>query len=85
MSIMEEAELLVNGERRSDYGPARQSFDNIAAMWSVILGQPVTAKEVALCMVALKLVRELGRAKRDNLVDACGYLRLIEIMEMDGK
>jgi hypothetical protein len=57
----------------------------IGRIWSVILRREITAREVALCMVGLKLARETkqeGRAtvsELDNLVDMAGYLRLIEL------
>ena len=40
----------------------------------MILGQPVTPEQVGLCMVIVKLAREVNGHKRDNIVDAIGYL-----------
>jgi len=34
-----------------------------------------------MCLIALKLVRELHRAKRDNRVDICGYAGLLDHLQ----
>ena len=78
MTILEEAEQIINGERKDAYGPVEESFKKVATIWSVVLGYEVTPAQVALCMVGLKLVREVTTHKRDNLVDAAGYLGLME-------
>jgi hypothetical protein len=72
-TILQEAQGLIYGERQGDYGPPHETFEPIAQMWSAILGTPITAKQVALCMAALKLCREAYKPKRDNLVDLAGY------------
>lgn len=69
-----EAQRLVNGDRQADYGSPADNYRDIAAVWSGILGQPVTARQAALMMVGLKLAREAHKPKRDNIVDAHGYL-----------
>lgn len=79
-SILEEAERLVVGARGADYGHPSEDFGRTAKMWTAILGHPVTAADVALCMVALKLSREVNRPKRDNRVDAAGYLLTLEMV-----
>lgn len=81
MTIFEEAEQIVNGARQEQYGSAERSLDRIGQMWGAILGAVVDGRQVALCMAALKLARESHQPKRDNLVDACGYLRLAELRE----
>lgn len=77
-SEMLEANYLVNGDRQADYGSPAASYDQIAKIWSGLLGsklhRDITAREAALMMVALKLQRETQRPKRDNIVDAHGYL-----------
>lgn len=78
MSILEEAEALINGDRAEAYGDARRNWEEIAAMWSVILRQHVTPRQAVLCMVALKVAREAHHSKRDNAVDIAGYAGLLE-------
>ena len=73
-SIATEAVGLVTGDRQAAYGHPRDNFQETADLWSVVLGVTVTPEQVALCMVQLKLARELHNPKRDNIVDAIGYL-----------
>jgi hypothetical protein len=77
-SVLIEADIIINGERKEAYGDAKTSFENIAAGWSVIAGVPLTGSQVALCMVWLKVCREAHSHKRDNLVDIAGYTALME-------
>lgn len=82
-SAMDEAVKVVNGDRQEDYGDAKESFERIAALWSPLLGTPVTAKQVALCMIALKLSRATTSDKHDTVVDIIGYGMCLEkIMEV---
>lgn len=75
--ILDTAQNIINGDRRDDYGSARQSFETIAALWAPILGREVTAVEVSLCMIGLKVARALaGPEKRDSWIDMCGYAAL---------
>ena len=80
MNILEEANEITGGERNDSYGHPRTDFDRTAAFWSAIFGFPVTAEQVALCMIALKLSREVHKHKRDNLVDIAGYSRTREML-----
>lgn len=73
---------MINGPRRDSYGDANESFGRVAAVWSAILKHPVTPAQVALCMAGLKLCREANAHHRDNLVDLCGYVALIEKAEL---
>jgi len=70
--ILTEARLVV-GERREAYDDCRRNFERIARMWSVVLGMDVTAEQVALCMIAMKVARETFKHSRDNIVDIAGY------------
>lgn len=81
-SILAEAERIVGGDRQQDYGDMQTSFARVAGMWSIILGGArVTPRDVARCMIALKLTRDCNRAKRDNLVDIAGYARCAQNLE----
>lgn len=75
-SVLQEAEAVINGPRRESYGDAQESFNRVALLWSGILKTPVTAHQVALCMIGLKLCRESTKHQRDNLVDIAGYTEL---------
>lgn len=84
-SVLQEAERIINGDRRDDYGDVRDSFDVIAALWTPIIGTKVTAEKVALCMIQLKVARALNGYQRDSLVDIAGYAGcLAQIVGVDG-
>lgn len=69
---------LVDGDRQADYGPPEENMRRIGLAWSAILDTPVGPEQVALCMAALKLVREAHRHKSDNIVDAHGYIEIVD-------
>lgn len=77
-TILEEAQRLVYGERNADYGHPRDDFARSAAMWTALLGHAITPHQVAMCMVAVKLSREVNRPKRDNRTDGAGYFACLE-------
>ncbi len=79
-SINAEADRIINGQRREDYGPAKESFDKIATGWEVIFGTEVNAHQVVLAMVWLKTCRALQGFHRDSFVDICGYAGLAEVL-----
>ncbi|MDE2102854.1 MAG: hypothetical protein KGL39_36760 [Patescibacteria group bacterium] len=84
-SILEEA-LCVSGEsRQRDYGHPKINHERIAAVWNMQLGPklkaPISAREVALMMIGLKLAREVNTPKRDNLVDIAGYVNCLEMID----
>lgn len=61
-------------EREKQWGNAKTTHERIATVWSGILGVPVRADQVALCMVGMKLVRaEINPSDPDSLIDARGY------------
>jgi hypothetical protein len=80
-SVLDEAIRITDGARQADYGHPRDDFARTALMWSGVLasklreGAAVTAADVPLCMIAVKLARQSHRHKRDNLVDIAGYSR----------
>ena len=76
-SILSEAEEIVNGSRHSDYGDARKSFGRIATIASVMTGKELSPEDCCAVLIAVKLVRESFKHKRDNLVDLCGYAELM--------
>lgn len=82
-SILTEAAAIIEGPRRDAYGPAAESFSRIAVVWSALLQHPVTSHDVALCMIALKLLRESNKSARDNRVDICGYAALLDMLTED--
>ena len=88
-SILDEAKCITGGERRQDYGHPAEDFAHTALMWTGILapklrdGAVITAMDVPLCMIAVKLARQSNRHKRDNLVDIAGYARTAAMVAGD--
>lgn len=81
-SVLMEAHGLIHGPRHEDYGHPLDDFARTGKMWAAILGlDTVTPKQVALCMAALKISRQCNKPKRDNIVDGCGYLSTIEMIQ----
>jgi len=87
-SILVEAEALVNGDRAKQYGPIREDYSRVAAIFKAITGIPLTTEIAVAFMLAVKLSR-LGmtlqghaKHKRDNLTDLCGYAsKLNDLLE----
>lgn len=72
-SLAADALAAVTGPRQRDYAHPRINFQRIADLWTPILGTRVTPEQVALCMIQVKVAREMNRHTRDNLVDLIGY------------
>jgi hypothetical protein len=81
MNILQEADKLTSIDRNGSYGPPKQDFERTAKMWSAILNTEVSARQIALCMIALKLSRLAYRMKRDSIVDVAGYARTLEMID----
>lgn len=76
-TILQEAQRLVYGDRRSDYGHPADDYGRVAKIWSIILKREVSAEQAALCMIGVKLSRLCNEIKRDSLVDVAGYAEVV--------
>ena len=65
-------------ERRKSREAPKPHFQRVAQMWTAIIGCTISPEQVLLCMAALKIAREAGMHDPDNIVDAEGYLSLIQ-------
>jgi hypothetical protein len=77
MNILEKANQIVNErseEKERMYGPFETSMIKAADLASIMTGKEISAADMYLCMVALKLSRESFAHKEDNLLDAVAYL-----------
>jgi hypothetical protein len=65
-------------QRRQAYGEAAPLMAVVARRWSITLDHPVTAAEVVLCLIDLKLAR-LGHdsAHADSILDVAGYAAVL--------
>lgn len=80
-SILTEAANIVCNDRNKQYGEPEDNFATIASLWnpylSAKLGQEVKldGADVGMLMTLFKCGRIVsGQAKRDNFVDAAGYI-----------
>ena len=77
-ALLHEAARIVS-ERRVAYGDPASSMTAIAARWSVTLGTPVSAAQVVLCMIDLKLARLAhDPAHQDSILDVAGYAAVLQ-------
>lgn len=76
VNIMEEAQHLINGPRKDQYGPPQKNLADIGKIWSIVLGldKDITATQVALMMAGLKIARESHCEKYDNRLDTIAYM-----------
>ncbi len=83
-AIFEEADALDEGDRRGQYGPILDSFEDIASIWNGVLRRKlekdIEGSDVAKCMIGLKLYRESFSHSRDNLIDICGYTKCLGVL-----
>lgn len=74
---MIEARNLVNGDRQAAYGSPRPAYEAQAKVWSGLLHhklkEDLTPEDVVLLLAGMKMVREVRKHKRDNIVDLHGY------------
>ena len=80
-SVLQEAEALVNGPRQAAYGSPAENFARWRDMCQAT-GRPglaeITAEDLAVAMVLLKVARDTGSPKRDNAVDGAGYFDILD-------
>ncbi len=75
------AASLVTGDRQDDYGHPLDDFTRAGKIWEAILGFPVTAEQVALCMVGIKISRQTNTPKLDNVIDGIGYFLTLAMVQ----
>ena len=79
MSVLEEAIETVK-QRQDSYDDPYRNHVRIAKLWSVVLGTAVTPQQVALCMLQLKVAREMYKHSHDNVVDMAGYINCLDVI-----
>lgn len=86
-TIATDAHAAVYGDREAEYGHPRGDLTRQAIMWTALLqgkladGEHVEPSDVARCMIATKLSRDVHTHKRDNRVDVAGYAILLDRLE----
>ena len=83
-TVLDEASIIICGDREQAYGHPGKNLNNIADQWALYLQQKygqaldLTGEDVCWMMSDLKKCRQINASKRDNVVDAIGYIALIE-------
>lgn len=83
-TILEEAQRIV-GNAIPKYGHPSVNFTRIGHIWTAQLErkltEPITAADVGLMMIGLKLARAAsGTYHQDNLTDMAGYAYCVDIL-----
>jgi hypothetical protein len=67
-------------ERAADYGDPRPNHERIAHLWNAYLepATPITAHDVAMCMILVKISRAKAGSRSDNYTDMAGYAEIAE-------
>ena len=72
--ILKEANELIAGDRHKDYGDKVKNHTNIAKLWSAYKDTEITAHDVAIMVVLLKIARtKLGEVSKDTYIDMSAY------------
>jgi Domain of unknown function (DUF6378) len=75
--LLEHAAGLVN-RRRREYGEPVEVFEAVAKRWSLVFGTTVTAPQVVLALLDVKLVRLSGNPRHlDSIIDVAGYAAVL--------
>ena len=78
------ATKIVTGQRQYDYGDKYQNHKNISELWSSYLGTKISAHDVAICMLLVKVARLKHRTTEDCYIDMAGYAAIAgEINDKD--
>lgn len=86
-SVIEEAQEVIYGDREETYGHPAKNLTHIAQQWRLYFNQKhgvdmaLDAEDVCWMMADLKKVRQMNSKKRDNVVDAIGYVALVERLD----
>ena len=76
-NILKQANQIVNErseEKEREYGPFGEGMQRAASIARGMSGKDITAHDMYISLVALKLSRQSYNFKDDNLLDAVAYL-----------
>ena len=90
LSLLEQADQLINGPRQNDYGDKLQNFSQIAMGWQMLLATKlrpdaeIAPEDVALCMIQVKLAR-LAKSPdhKDSILDVAGYAGCYDLLQAE--
>lgn len=88
MSILQQAEHLINGQRQKDYGDKLTNFTQIAMGMEMVLADKllptatITAEDVALLMIQVKIARLAKSPEhQDSQIDIAGYIGCLSLLQ----
>jgi len=78
---------LLGGKRQHEYGNKKENHENISRLWSAYLDHPISAHDVAILMLLLKVARaKFGNPSSDTYIDMVGYSAIAgELADEDSK
>jgi len=80
VSILPQAEKIVNGARRDDYGTPLDNHSRTARFWTLYTEHRFTAEDVCMLNILQKIARGMNKITRDTLVDISGYAENINLI-----
>lgn len=86
VTILHEAQSLVYGARKADYGHPADDFAAVAGAFNAYIEKKyniaclLEATDVPIFQMIVKIMREANKPKRDNLVDIAGYAATLEMV-----
>lgn len=86
-NILDEAFEVTSGDRNLSYGHPLDNHTCTATLWMAYLKRkhgidiPLSVRDVCWMNVLQKISRDANMEKRDNLIDACGWTRNVEMAE----
>jgi len=86
VTILQEAQALVHGERSADYGHPADDFAAVAEAFNAYIKKKyyivnlLESADVPIFQMIVKIMREAHKPKRDNLVDIAGYAATLEMV-----
>lgn len=74
--LLNDAAMIVDGARQSEYGKPKESFEKLAALWSAYLNTNISAHDACVMMSLLKVSRLAYKPNEDSSMDGAAYLAL---------
>lgn len=80
-NILQEANYVVHGQRRNEYGHPIDNHQRTANLWATYLRISITPVDVCFLNILQKISRGMNKLTRDTLVDIAGYAANIEMIQ----
>ena len=74
--LLDRAKQIISSDRNSTYGEPEDNLGRIANLWATYLERPISARDVAMLMILVKVAREIHNPHDDNPLDIAGYAAL---------